>query len=120
MFVSIPCDMAVTYVKNGKRGTLIWWMMFLQNFYICDLSHLRYSLPPPLPCSPCQYMVCNCCFIYVFLSILYQLPQQENFYDCGLFLLHYVERFLEEAPIDFSPFKITKFSNFVSEFPLHQ
>ncbi|KAG6767495.1 hypothetical protein POTOM_028700 [Populus tomentosa] len=28
-----------------------------------------------------------------------ELPQQENSYDCGLFVLHYVERFLEEAPI---------------------
>uniref|UniRef100_A0A6N2MI07 Ubiquitin-like protease family profile domain-containing protein n=1 Tax=Salix viminalis TaxID=40686 RepID=A0A6N2MI07_SALVM len=45
-----------------------------------------------------------------------ELPQQGNLYDCGLFLLHYVELFLEEAPIDFSPFKITEFSNFVSDF----
>ncbi|KAB5548334.1 hypothetical protein DKX38_011740 [Salix brachista] len=44
-----------------------------------------------------------------------ELPQQENSYDCGLFVLHYVERFLEEAPINFSPFKITEFSNFVSK-----
>uniref|UniRef100_A0A6N2MIM7 Ubiquitin-like protease family profile domain-containing protein n=1 Tax=Salix viminalis TaxID=40686 RepID=A0A6N2MIM7_SALVM len=43
-----------------------------------------------------------------------ELPQQGNLYDCGLFLLHYVELFLEEAPIDFSPFKITEFSNFLS------
>ncbi|XP_061946995.1 probable ubiquitin-like-specific protease 2B isoform X2 [Populus nigra] len=43
-----------------------------------------------------------------------ELPQQENLYDCGLFLLHYVELFLEEAPIDFSPLKITEFSNFLS------
>ncbi|CAL0300824.1 unnamed protein product [Lupinus luteus] len=48
-----------------------------------------------------------------FISL--ELPQQENFYDCGLFLLHYVERFLEEAPVNFNPFKImTKFSNFLS------
>ncbi|XP_043713348.1 probable ubiquitin-like-specific protease 2B [Telopea speciosissima] len=43
-----------------------------------------------------------------------ELPQQENSFDCGLFLLHYVELFLEEAPVDFSPFKITKFSHFLS------
>ncbi|XP_010917704.1 uncharacterized protein [Elaeis guineensis] len=42
-----------------------------------------------------------------------ELPQQENSFDCGLFLLHYVELFLEEAPADFSPFKITKFSSFL-------
>ncbi|PIN06512.1 Sentrin-specific cysteine protease (Ulp1 family) [Handroanthus impetiginosus] len=27
-----------------------------------------------------------------------QLPQQENLFDCGLFLLHYAELFLEQAP----------------------
>ncbi|KAJ6809375.1 putative ubiquitin-like-specific protease 2B [Iris pallida] len=43
-----------------------------------------------------------------------ELPQQENSFDCGLFLLHYVELFLEEAPLNFSPFKITKFSKFLT------
>ncbi|XP_038985477.1 probable ubiquitin-like-specific protease 2B isoform X2 [Phoenix dactylifera] len=42
-----------------------------------------------------------------------ELPQQENSFDCGLFVLHYVELFLEEAPVNFSPFKITKFSSFL-------
>lgn len=43
-----------------------------------------------------------------------ELPQQENSFDCGLFLLHYVELFLEEAPANFSPFKISKFSTFLT------
>ncbi|KAL9340195.1 hypothetical protein Peur_066414 [Populus x canadensis] len=43
-----------------------------------------------------------------------ELPQQENSYDCGLFVLHYVECFLEEAPINFSPFRITEVSNFLN------
>ncbi|KAA8538179.1 hypothetical protein F0562_027787 [Nyssa sinensis] len=43
-----------------------------------------------------------------------ELPQQQNSFDCGLFLLHYVECFLEDAPVNFSPFKITKFSNFLN------
>ncbi|KAK7311689.1 hypothetical protein RJT34_09980 [Clitoria ternatea] len=42
------------------------------------------------------------------------LPQQENSYDCGLFLLHYLELFLTEAPLNFNPFKLTKFSNFLN------
>nr|XP_010932675.1 probable ubiquitin-like-specific protease 2B isoform X2 [Elaeis guineensis] len=42
-----------------------------------------------------------------------ELPQQENSFDCGLFVLQYVELFLEEAPSNFSPFKITKFSSFL-------
>ncbi|KAK9163665.1 hypothetical protein Syun_004567 [Stephania yunnanensis] len=44
-----------------------------------------------------------------------ELPQQENSFDCGLFLLHYVELFLEEAPACFNPFKITEFSNFLNK-----
>ncbi|MCL7043763.1 hypothetical protein MKW94_030322 [Papaver nudicaule] len=43
-----------------------------------------------------------------------EVPQQENSYDCGLFLLHYVECFLQEAPVNFSPFNIAKDSNFLS------
>ncbi|XP_068657344.1 probable ubiquitin-like-specific protease 2B [Aristolochia californica] len=43
-----------------------------------------------------------------------ELPQQENSFDCGLFLLHYVELFVEEAPVDFSPFKITSFTSFLN------
>ncbi|XP_043814410.1 probable ubiquitin-like-specific protease 2A isoform X2 [Manihot esculenta] len=55
--------------------------------------------------------------MYLQISHFYRLshlscPQQENSFDCGLFLLHYVELFLEEVPINFSPFKITEFSNF--------
>ncbi|CAK8530321.1 unnamed protein product [Lathyrus sativus] len=47
-----------------------------------------------------------------FISL--ELPQQGDLYDCGLFLLHYVECFLGEAPIKFNPFNITKYSNFLT------
>ena len=43
-----------------------------------------------------------------------QLPQQDNSYDCGLFLLHYVELFLTDAPSNFNPLKIDALSGFVS------
>ncbi|OMO85248.1 Peptidase C48, SUMO/Sentrin/Ubl1 [Corchorus capsularis] len=43
-----------------------------------------------------------------------ELPQQENSFDCGLFLLHYVELFLLEAPTNFKPSKITGSSNFLN------
>ncbi|KAI3908630.1 hypothetical protein MKW92_034926, partial [Papaver armeniacum] len=43
-----------------------------------------------------------------------EVPQQKNFYDCGLFLLHYVECFLEEAPVNFSPFNLLKDSTFLN------
>ncbi|GMH17396.1 hypothetical protein Nepgr_019237 [Nepenthes gracilis] len=43
-----------------------------------------------------------------------ELPQQENCYDCGLFLLHYVELFVAGAPANFNPFRIKKYSNFLN------
>ncbi|XP_050213418.1 probable ubiquitin-like-specific protease 2B isoform X2 [Mercurialis annua] len=43
-----------------------------------------------------------------------ELPQQENSFDCGLFLLHYLELFLAEAPVNFTPFKINELSKFLS------
>uniref|UniRef100_A0A2N9FA67 Ubiquitin-like protease family profile domain-containing protein n=1 Tax=Fagus sylvatica TaxID=28930 RepID=A0A2N9FA67_FAGSY len=42
-----------------------------------------------------------------------ELPQQENSFDCGLFLLHYLELFLAESPVNFSPFKIINSSKFL-------
>lgn len=52
--------------------------------------------------------------IFDFSCWTVQLPQQQNSYDCGLFLLHYVELFLEEVPANFSIYKITSSSKFVS------
>ncbi|TKV92127.1 hypothetical protein SEVIR_9G143200v4 [Setaria viridis] len=43
-----------------------------------------------------------------------ELPQQDNSFDCGLFLLHYVELFLMDAPSNFNPLKIDVFSDFLS------
>ncbi|WOG91556.1 hypothetical protein DCAR_0310805 [Daucus carota subsp. sativus] len=43
-----------------------------------------------------------------------ELPQQQNLYDCGLFLLHYVELFLEGNLVNFNPLKISSFSNFLT------
>ncbi|XP_012838859.1 PREDICTED: probable ubiquitin-like-specific protease 2B isoform X1 [Erythranthe guttata] len=42
-----------------------------------------------------------------------ELPQQQNSYDCGLFLLHYVELFVEEVPTNFSIYKITSSAKFL-------
>ncbi|KAK1406711.1 hypothetical protein QVD17_38319 [Tagetes erecta] len=47
-----------------------------------------------------------------FISL--ELPQQPNSFDCGLFLLHYVELFLEKAPLYFNPFHITKSADFLN------
>nr|KAJ0224218.1 hypothetical protein LSAT_V11C100039550 [Lactuca sativa] len=52
-------------------------------------------------------------------SISLELPQQPNSFDCGLFLLHYVELFLEQAPINFNPFKITKSVHFLRTWTIY-
>lgn len=44
-----------------------------------------------------------------------ELPQQENSYDCGIFLLHYAELFLEHAPACLNPFKKNELSNFLNK-----
>lgn len=36
-------------------------------------------------------------FLY-WIHISHQVPQQKNDYDCGLFVLFFMERFIEEAP----------------------
>uniref|UniRef100_A0A7N0TW01 Ubiquitin-like protease family profile domain-containing protein n=1 Tax=Kalanchoe fedtschenkoi TaxID=63787 RepID=A0A7N0TW01_KALFE len=43
-----------------------------------------------------------------FISL--EVPRQQNAFDCGLFLLHYVERFLENPSFTFNPFKRTRSS----------
>ncbi|KAI3448230.1 hypothetical protein Pfo_004895 [Paulownia fortunei] len=43
--------------------------------------------------------------------VMLQLPQQENLFDCGLFLLHYAELFLEQA----SNFSTTKYCDFLNK-----
>ena len=32
------------------------------------------------------------------MTVYHQVPQQKNDYDCGLFVLYFIERFIEEAP----------------------
>lgn len=47
-----------------------------------------------------------------FISL--EVPQQNNLYDCGLFLLHYVEMFLREAPTTFSLSQLANTAYFLS------
>lgn len=44
-----------------------------------------------------------------------ELPQQQNSFDCGLFMLHYMELFEEQAPVKFSPFRLSKSSRFLNK-----
>lgn len=41
-----------------------------------------------------------------FMNLRYlrlEVPQQQNSYDCALFMLHYMELFVKQPPIDFNP-----------------
>lgn len=44
-----------------------------------------------------------------------ELPQQENLFDCGLFLLHYAELFLEQVPSNFSLTTLNECPNFLKK-----
>ncbi|KAJ0252020.1 ubiquitin-like-specific protease 2A [Hirschfeldia incana] len=43
-----------------------------------------------------------------------ELPQQENSFDCGLFLLHYLELFVTRAPAKFNPSLIARSGKFLT------
>ncbi|EOA16067.1 hypothetical protein CARUB_v10004200mg [Capsella rubella] len=47
-------------------------------------------------------------------SISLELPQQQNSFDCGLFLLHYLDLFVAQAPAKFNPSLITRSANFLN------
>lgn len=97
--IRVPCILHMDSIKGNHAG-----LQDLVRSYLCeewkekqkeaskDISSRFYNLR--------------------FVSL--ELPQQQNSFDCGLFLLHYVELFLEQAPINFNPFKITKSSNFLN------
>ncbi|CAN1332561.1 Probable ubiquitin-like-specific protease 2B, partial [Linum perenne] len=44
-----------------------------------------------------------------------KLPQQGNSFDCGLFLLHYLELFLELALVNFNPSNLSDYSNVLNK-----
>ncbi|KAE9595063.1 putative Ulp1 peptidase [Lupinus albus] len=96
----VPCILHMDSLKGSHKG-----LKNVFQSYLCEEWKVRHN-------NVADDDVLK--FLHLrFISL--ELPQQENFYDCGLFLLHYVERFLEEAPVNFNPFKIiTKFSNFLS------
>ncbi|KAJ8645586.1 hypothetical protein MRB53_007334 [Persea americana] len=94
----VPCILHMDSIKGSHRGLKnlfqsYLWEEWKERHESSDVVSLRFS---------------NLRFIPL------ELPQQENSFDCGLFLLHYVELFLKEAPVNFNPFKITKFSDFLS------
>ncbi|KAL2342056.1 hypothetical protein Fmac_009996 [Flemingia macrophylla] len=94
----VPCILHMDSLKGSHKG-----LKNLFQSYLCEEWKERHSNEMDDVSSKFLHMR--------FISL--ELPQQENLYDCGLFLLHYVECFLEEAPNNFNPFEITKCSNFL-------
>ncbi|XP_020537888.1 probable ubiquitin-like-specific protease 2A isoform X2 [Jatropha curcas] len=95
----VPCILHMDSIKGSHRG-----LKNLIQSYLCEEWKERHNDTPDdvsLKFSRLRF-------------VPLEMPQQANSFDCGLFLLHYVELFLEEAPINFSPFKITEFSNFLN------
>ncbi|KAL0694547.1 hypothetical protein Bca4012_061727 [Brassica carinata] len=94
----VPCILHMDSIKGSHAG-----LKNLVQSYLCEEWKERHKGTSDDISS--RFMNLR------FVSL--ELPQQENSYDCGLFLLHYLELFLAEAPQNFSPFKIYNASNFL-------
>ncbi|CAD5312236.1 unnamed protein product [Arabidopsis thaliana] len=94
----VPCILHMDSIKGSHAG-----LKNLVQTYLCEEWKERHKETSDDISS--RFMNLR------FVSL--ELPQQENSFDCGLFLLHYLELFLAEAPLNFSPFKIYNASNFL-------
>ncbi|XP_022744686.1 probable ubiquitin-like-specific protease 2A isoform X2 [Durio zibethinus] len=89
--LKVPCILHMNSIRGSHRG--------LKNLFRSYLSeewkerHREAADDVPSKLLNLQY-------------VPLELPQQENSFDCGLFLLHYVELFLLQASIKFCPFKL--------------
>lgn len=85
----VPCILHMDSIRGSHRG-----LNKLFQRYLCEEWKERHN-------ESSEHISSK------FLSLLFvtpELPQQGNSYDCGLFLLYYLERFLQQAPVNFSPF----------------
>ncbi|CAK8568194.1 unnamed protein product [Lathyrus sativus] len=96
----VPCILHMDSIKGNHSG-----LKNLLQSYLWEEWKERHNYAPEEDLSA---LFSNLRFLPL------ALPQQDNSYDCGLFLLHYLELFLAEAPLTFNPFKLTKFSNFLN------
>lgn len=97
----MPCILHMDSLKGSHRGLRKLFQGYLseewkerRNDLVVDISSRFWDVP--------------------FFSL--EVPQQQNLFDCGLFLLHYAELFMEEAPENFNYSRILKSSsNFLKE-----
>ncbi|XP_015893774.3 probable ubiquitin-like-specific protease 2A isoform X2 [Ziziphus jujuba] len=92
----VPCILHMDSIRGSHRG-----LKNLVQSYLCEEWKERHSGTAEDISSK-------------FLELRFVPLEQENSFDCGLFLLHYVELFLEQAPLNFSPFNIMELSTFLN------
>lgn len=98
--LKVPCILHMDSIKGSHRG-----LKNLIQGYLSEEWKERHSNTEdevPLKFLRLQF-------------VPLELPQQQNSFDCGLFLLHYLELFLKEALSNFNPLKKIQVSNFVSD-----
>uniref|UniRef100_A0A0E0KZP6 Ubiquitin-like protease family profile domain-containing protein n=1 Tax=Oryza punctata TaxID=4537 RepID=A0A0E0KZP6_ORYPU len=96
----IPCILHMDSLKGSHSG-----LKDIIQSYLWEEWKERH----PESASDCSDKFLNLRFISL------ELPQQDNSFDCGLFLLHYVELFLMDTPRSFNPLKIDSFANYLSD-----
>ncbi|CAH9084628.1 unnamed protein product [Cuscuta epithymum] len=89
----VPCILHLDSLRGSHKG-----LNNLFQSYLCEEWEARHG---GLQDENIRRKFLNLQFIHP------KLPQQDNLFDCGLFLLHYVELFVEQAPINFNPFRLS-------------
>ncbi|KAG5541882.1 hypothetical protein RHGRI_021650 [Rhododendron griersonianum] len=125
--LKVPCILHMDSIKGSHTGlkdlvqSYLWEEWKEKHKEACDDISSKFFNLRFVPLEVLNVNVASCspgfggmCNVLIFALCSVQLPQQQNSFDCGLFLLHYVERFLKDAPLSFSPFKISKFSSFLN------
>uniref|UniRef100_A0A1J3JAS1 Putative ubiquitin-like-specific protease 2A n=1 Tax=Noccaea caerulescens TaxID=107243 RepID=A0A1J3JAS1_NOCCA len=95
----VPCILHLDSIKGSHKGGLInIFPSYLQEEWKARHGDatIDFSRPPNMQ----------------FISL--ELPQQENSFDCGLFLLHYLDLFVAQAPAKFNPSLIPISANFLT------
>ncbi|XP_063935528.1 probable ubiquitin-like-specific protease 2A isoform X2 [Daucus carota subsp. sativus] len=98
-FCKVPCILHMDSIKGSHRGLEKLFQGYLLEEWKDRHSDLLVDISSRFGNVP-------------FIDL--KVPQQENLFDCGLFLLHYAELFIGEVPENFNPFRIGS-STFLSE-----
>ncbi|KAL9414522.1 hypothetical protein AB3S75_042898 [Citrus x aurantiifolia] len=95
----VPCILHMDSIKGSHRGL----KNLIQGYLSEEWKERHSNADDEVPSK----------FLHLQFVPL-ELPQQQNSFDCGLFLLHYVELFLKEALSNFNPLKKKQVSNFLN------